>query len=421
VILSTLFNGLWQGIPIVAIALILSRAIPQHNATTRHALWFATLIALVVVPIAAAASNAGASLLATFHPHRGASSYVVTLIPYGPVVEHADAWFARWATWIVGAWLVGVSIGLARLAVSFVRIEGIRRRATPLAAEPGVLISEEIAVPIVAGIFAPSIVIPKPMLTELTQMDLQRIVQHERAHVRRRDTLSNLFQRLIEACLFFNPWVRIAGSYLTNEREAACDDWVVEKTGDSDEYAACLATLAQTINPKKAPLLTPSAFRSRHALVARIERLASTAPRGLTVNSYVIGGTVMLFVILTLALQAFAPASALMPAADADSGGAAPRSIVAAGCTHPNADALVTNAVAPDLPHGLKASGSVIVAVTLAPNAHVVRTSIVHSSGNATIDNAVVKAARASTYSPKTLNCTPVQGSYLFRADFTPN
>jgi TonB family protein len=423
VIISTLLNGLWQGAPIVAIAFLLSRCIPERNATTRHALWFATLAALVVVPVLATVSNAGAMLAAMFRAHPGEAGYTVSLLPYKPIVEHADAWFAQFAAWIVAIWLIGVAINLLRLTMSLVRINRIRRCATLIdGSNPDVFASEDVAVPIVAGIFLPAIVIPKQLLKALAPLDLQSVIAHERAHIRRHDTISNLIQRLIEAWLFFNPWVRIAGTYLAKERESACDDWVVEKTGSPDEYAACLAMLAQIVKPKNAPILTPSAFRSRHALVARIERLGSKEPRPLTVNPYVVGGIVMLFAVLTLALQALSPALAVTPAAYAGSPSARDAaSAVAAACAHPNSDALVVTAAPPLLPHGFKVTGYVTVAVTIAPSGRVVHTAILHSSGNTDIDNAVAAAARQSKYSPKIVNCTPVQGSYVFRADFAPN
>ncbi len=78
------------------------------------------------------------------------------------------------------------------------------------------------------------------------------------------------------------------------------------------------------------------------------------------------------------------------------------------------------NPTMPELPHGFKASGTVIVAVTISPSGHATSAKVQRSSGNATIDNAVVAAARSSTYSPKLVNCAPVEGHYLFRADFKP-
>jgi TonB family protein len=285
----------------------------------------------------------------------------------------------------------------------------------------GVFTSDEISVPIVAGFFDPVVVIPNALIAELAPTDLQRIIEHERAHIRRKDPLSNLVQRLIEAGLFFNPWVRFAGACVCAERETACDDWVVEKIGDPGEYAACLATLAHAARPSRVPLLTPSAFQSRHSLVSRIERLSSTKPRRLTINTFALGVTIVIFIITTLALQALSPALALTPTSHAGAQGLpAAASRVAAACAQPNSEAHVVTAAAPEPPHGLKLQGTVNVVVTIAPSGHVTSASVVHSSGNAAIDGAVVDAARRSTYSPKIVNCTPVQGRYVFHAEFEP-
>jgi TonB family protein len=125
----------------------------------------------------------------------------------------------------------------------------------------------------------------------------------------------------------------------------------------------------------------------------------------------------MLFIIATIALQALSPALALTPPAPA----AATAPVLAATCAHPDVEATVTDPEPPMLPHGLKVSGSAVVSVTLAPNGRVLKTSVVKSSGNQTADNAVLEAARKSKYSPKIAACAPVEGAYLFRADFKPS
>ena len=419
-IVSTLFNGLWQGAPIVAIGYLLASLTPKRNAATRYALWFATLLALVVVPILTTASNAGALLFESFHARAAEGAYSVSLLPTGALVRHADVWFEKSVTWMLGAWLVGVAVNLVLLGASFWRIERIKRRARPLAhAAPDLFVSEDVAVPIVAGIFAPAILIPQALETTLKPADLARIVEHERAHVRRHDFLANLVARLIEAVLFFNPWVRLAASRVCEEREAACDDWVVESIGNPDDYAACLATLAQTLRHKPVPLLTPSALRSRRTLVSRIERLSLGERRRLTINAYPLIGAIMIFIVTTLALQALSPALALTPA-DASITGAPAASLVAAACANPTAEARVVTAAEPALPQGLKMGGTVNVGVTIAPNGHVIRTTILRSSGNSRVDEAAVDAARHSTYSPKRVNCGAVAGSYLFHVEFAP-
>ncbi|MGC1986414.1 MAG: M56 family metallopeptidase [Candidatus Cybelea sp.] len=416
-IANVLFNGLWQGAVLVAIAWFVTRLIPRSNAATRYALWFLTLLALAIVPILTTVSNAGASLAGLVQSHSGVTAVKITLIPAASFVSHADAAFAWVLPFVVGLWCAAAAIASIRLVVSFFRVQAIRRAARPLAgAARDVFVCDDLSVPIVAGLVAPAIVIPAAIANDLTPADLQRIVAHERAHIRRYDPLCNLIQRTIEALLILNPWVYLAGRSLCLEREAACDDWVVESVGSPGEYAACLASLAQSVRSRNAPLLTPTAFHSRRALLDRIERLGSSEPRRLTINSFAIGGAIMLFLIATIALQALSPALALTPPAPGVPG----TPIVAASCAHPNVEATVTDPQPPILPHGLNVSGTTEVSVTIAPDGRVVKTSVVKSSGNTTADNAVVAAARKSKYSPKVVNCAPVQGDYVFRADFKP-
>jgi bla regulator protein blaR1 len=421
-ILPALLNGLWQGALIVAIAYLVVRLISERNAATKYAVWYAALLALVLVPILTTVSNAGSLLLEIFRAHLPGTSFTISLLPAGSFVRHTGVWFEASGAWILAAWLIGVGVNLVRLGGSFVRVHRIRRGATRLAgADPDVFVSECVVVPIVAGILQPVIVIPKSLPSELTAMDLKRIILHERAHIYRNDPLLNFIQRLIEAWLFFNPWVQFAGRQLSREREAACDDWVVEKVGSPDEYAACLAALAQNARAGHAPLLTPSAFGSRHALVSRIERLSSNEPPRLSVNFFALGGTIVIFIVTTLALQALSPAQALLPAAQSVTQGApAVASAVAAACANPNADASVVTAAEPAFPQGLKLRGTADVLVTIAPSGRVIHTTVLHSTGDSTLDNAVVVAARQSTYSPKQVSCNPVQGRYIFHVEFKP-
>jgi TonB family protein len=421
-ILRVLFDGLWEGAAVIAIAYLVNRCVPQRNATTRYAVWFATLLALLVVPMLTVLSNAGALLLAAVQPHAAVAEHAwkISLFPAQPLVHGAAGFFAPALRWILALWLLGAGLCFARLGASLVRIGRIRKRATPSRAAGDVLISADVTIPIAVGFRKPAIIIPKHLFETLAAADLDRVIAHERAHLRRHDVPGNLVQRLVEAILFFNPWVYVAGRNLALEREAACDDWAVCKTGDAGEYAAFLATLARRVCRTRAPLATPSALGSRHELVERIERLAGSAPRGLTINYYVIGGTVMIFVLLTLALEAFSPALAFAPAQSVSTRAVPGSAVATAACAKPNVDALVTEPAEPQMPHGVKAGGSVVLAVTIAPNGSVTHLSLRKSSGNAQIDRSAADAALHSKYSPKRVDCKAVVGSYLFRADFAP-
>jgi protein TonB len=94
-------------------------------------------------------------------------------------------------------------------------------------------------------------------------------------------------------------------------------------------------------------------------------------------------------------------------------------------CANPNADAAIRGtAVEPDYPDIAKeqgATGTTQVKVTLDESGNVVSATVYKSAGNLSLDQAAVKAARATSYVPEIVNCVKTAGSYIFRADFTGN
>lgn len=417
-IVSVLLGSVVQGTGIVAATYGAVRFVSQRHAATRYALWFAALAALLVIPVLTAVSSLGAQLLDLLRPATGIAMSV-SLVPVETITSQAE--HLSVFPWIIAAWAVGVTVQALRLAVSFYRIERIRSGAGLFDGYQDVLVSEDIAIPIAVGLRKPVVIIPRIVTDTCTLEDVERVIAHERAHIRRRDILGNVIARSIEALLFFNPWVYVIGRNLVNEREAACDDQAVQRTGTANDYAECLASLAQAVRRGQPRLLTPSALGSRNTVVRRIERLVRNgASNATSLNYYALGGTIVLFAILTLAFQALSPASATAgyPSMVHVDGPA----LVAAACTDPNASATITKPAMPNIPHSAAPlRGFVNVLVTIASNGAVSKAVVDHSSGNAQVDAAVLKAATTSTYSPALKNCKPVAGAYTFHAEFAPH
>jgi TonB family protein len=429
-ILTILFNGLWQGALVVAGTAILLRFLSPRNAATRYAAWFAALVAICAMPVLTAAAHWGAALIAALQHHPRTNAGIFSLVPLralssvanGPLQLIGALYSAHALAAIAALWFAGAAVGLLRLVLSLHRIAQIRREATLLSRADGiaVLASNGLTIPIAAGIFSPAIVLPSELAQKLTVDQLACTIEHELAHLRRGDVATNLVQRIIEALFFWNPWVYVAGRKLVCERECACDDLAASRIGNSADYAWCLAALGRLITSPPMPLLTPSAFGSRHALVNRIERLTSPRARDDSPLNYVaLGAVTMLLTVMTLALQALIPA----PINAAPLGEHAHAMIAAnTTCKTPNAEPTAVNPAAPDLPKSEMPPHKVsaIVAVTVSTNGKAAAARVYHSSGYPNVDHAVVTAAEKSTYSPKLLNCTPVQSTYLFRADFAP-
>jgi TonB family protein len=414
-IVTVLVNGLWMGAIIVALTALVLRLVPAGNATTRYAAWFAALLALVAVPLLTAEVHLGLHLIPAppAGPLAGGRFSLVALAPaaVGPNVTTA----------VAAVWIAGAIAALTRLAWSFGFIARVRRSAREVSRIEGVpvLLSHALSIPIATGVFAPAIVVPKELVDGLSADDLRCTLEHELAHLRRGDVVTNAIARIVEALFFWNPWVHLVGRQLVEEREAACDDRATVRLGDGSNYAAALAELGRRLTRSPLPLLTPSAFGSRHALVARIERLmAERAPGFSKLNYVAVGGIIMLFAVATLVFETLitAPAQATTVANPANA------AVVAAACKNPNAAPEAIDPTAPDLPKAQWPSHkeTAIVAVTVSPDGRAAAAKIYRSSGDPNLDRAVLAAAEKSRYSPQLSNCTPVQGAYLFRADFAP-
>jgi hypothetical protein len=124
-----------------------------------------------------------------------------------------------------------------------------RLRAIPVLAE-----SERVAVPIVVGLLKPMILVPTSAVAGLTPAELELILAHELAHIRRHDMWVNLLQRLCEVVLFFNPALWYLSHRIAVLREYCCDDYVCQRTSAKAEhartnYAAALLRVVELAKP----------------------------------------------------------------------------------------------------------------------------------------------------------------------------
>jgi beta-lactamase regulating signal transducer with metallopeptidase domain len=216
--------------------------------------------------------------------------------------ESAPAYFL----WLVEAWFTGVVLLSLRSAGGILLVERLRRKET-------IPVTEEILdmclalqwrmgltrvvqyceslhldAPAVAGWIRPVVLLPVSALTGLSESQLEAVIAHELAHIRRYDAFVNLFQIAVETLLFYHPAVWWIGKRVRTEREHCCDDAAVAVCGNAVTYAYALTHLAES---KAAPELAMAANRS--PLVQRIARLlgANTAVesvRGATLSAGVL-------------------------------------------------------------------------------------------------------------------------------------
>src|SRR5215207_6905293 len=197
--------------------------------------------------------------------------------------------------WLVCAWLSGVLSLASRMVGGWLLVLRLKRSAAPvhrrfeelLARVSGRLRvrravrlcrSALVEVPTVVGHLRPVILIPAGALLGLTPRQLEAVLAHELAHVRRHDYAVNLLQTAAETLLFYHPAAWWLSGRVRAEREHACDDAAVEATGDALSYARSLAALEQLRADARPPAALALAANGG-SLMQRIQRLVNTDPR----------------------------------------------------------------------------------------------------------------------------------------------
>lgn len=195
--------------------------------------------------------------------------------------------------WVTLLWLVGVTVLSARtlgglMLARRMKTRGARpveqrwrERAAEIAQRLSVsgpvkvLESSLVVVPTAVGWLRPAILLPASAFTGLTPRQLEAILAHEFAHIRRHDYLVNILQTAVETLLFYHPAVWWVSRQIRGEREQACDDMAVGVTGDALTYARALTKVERLRD--SGPSLALAADGG--SLRARVLRLVEGTPR----------------------------------------------------------------------------------------------------------------------------------------------
>ncbi len=333
--IAILINGLWQGALIAFVAWLALRVFGKANASTRYAVWAIALCAVIVVPVATSLSRVTVETPATGTAHRtistpsGPAHYVAQPKTHGvhlaaPPVKTRETHTSAQpkassltastnvstnatpaahslnvkvptlvAAVVFALWLVASLVVLVRLGIALMALERLKRDALPLAVDyrdamprwdaalkghrdVRLCVSDDIEVPVAIGLFDAMILLPSHLVHSLDPAEVDQISLHELAHLLRSDDWTNSLQRIASALLFFNPAVWFIARQLDIEREVACDDFVLQLTGQVRPYAFCLTKMAEmTAWPHRA-VPAPGVFVTRKNISIRIERLLRT-------------------------------------------------------------------------------------------------------------------------------------------------
>jgi len=286
----TLLHSLWQGTLVALLLLGIQRCCQPYRANTRYLLASVALVIMLILPIitiyrisltdSTQSKEVAANNLTERQELRSVTGINIRIgdnqgAPESSTLIEQQIKFGMFQSLpaiLTICWLMGVFLLSLRLLIGLnqtkkisnhnrqpvaehwqVMLKGLAQRlniAKPVAIFQSVIVE----VPTVIGWLRPIILLPPSALIGLTPEQLELILAHELAHIRRYDYFVNLLQTVIETLLFYHPAVWWVSHQIRLEREQACDDLVLEICGHPLVYARALTKLERLrqTNPKLA-------------------------------------------------------------------------------------------------------------------------------------------------------------------------
>jgi beta-lactamase regulating signal transducer with metallopeptidase domain len=295
-----LLHFLWQG-TLVAFGLRAALSLMRgRSSAARYGVAAGALAALLILPVATAFRSYVPDAEASISPDTGSAvslpvaqgarvsqpstGSVPTVAALREILRpYLPALFAAWLAGValvslyhLGGWLQARRLALrGTRPVSEAWMMTLRRLRNRLgiARAVALLESSAVTVPAVVGWLRPVILVPASAFSGLTPEQLEAVLAHELAHVRRHDYLVNLIQAVVESLLFYHPAVWWVSLQVRQERECCCDDLAVAVSGNRLGYARALATLEGMRAPIPQLALGASGAGG-NSLLRRIRRIA---------------------------------------------------------------------------------------------------------------------------------------------------
>lgn len=327
----TLLHAVWQGFALVLPAAVALHVLRHRSGALRYNIGALTLLTQVLVsvatfgwyyqPVAAQLSSTGLVV--------GTRS----LTTYWPAVASPLLWHQQAGQFLgnhlgqlVLLYLIGVGVFALRLVGGWLFVQRLTRAAhlpksgnwtnqieqvrTTLRIRQTVRIRESarVAVPMVVGILKPVVLWPVSLSTGLTTAEIEAVLAHELAHVKRHDYAVNLLQSVVEVLYFFHPALWWLSARVREEREHACDDLALRALGGNGSVLARALARVEALRMEQAA--APSlamAFSSRQLLLHRVRRMLGVATQPVVSNGHLAGLTLATLLLVSVSVYAVQP------------------------------------------------------------------------------------------------------------------
>lgn len=324
IIFKTLLHSLWQGVILAVLTALIVLFTTKSNAKLRYNLFVGSLLLFVfgvgvTFLIELNSFNAVAAVKAL---GKSEERIVITdpiisnAVVNAAFFDHLIGYLGKYSSSIVLVWFLIICAKSIRFMVDIRTLFQIRtkmvyqagafleEKVSLLAAQYGIkekvkiLQSGMIQVPMVLGHFKPLILVPLGLINGLSAEQVDAILSHELAHIKRRDYLINVLQSVVEILFFFNPAVLWVSNMIKTERENCCDDLAVSGTRTKIDYIKALVSCQEFAN--EVPAYAMAVTGGKKHLVNRVQRLISSRNQSLNnMEKAIIGITLISSVIIS--------------------------------------------------------------------------------------------------------------------------
>jgi beta-lactamase regulating signal transducer with metallopeptidase domain len=221
----------------------------------------------------------------------------------------------KYMPYVTAVYVLGLMLNMVRVVLAHRKIRTIKRtmslgvqlqqqiatfaKKLNITQKVRVGFSQMVDVPCIVGFLKPVILLPITLSTYLEAEEIEAILMHELAHIKRNDYIINLLQQVITTLLFFNPCVLLINKIIGEERENSCDDLVVDSTQAPVVYAKALFKLEQ--NRQNELQLALAVTGKKYQLLNRIERIMKTKKQMPSIRP-----TLVAMLILTIGVSSLA-------------------------------------------------------------------------------------------------------------------
>ncbi|MBD2754735.1 M56 family metallopeptidase [Spirosoma validum] len=327
----TLLHAIWQGFALVLPTAFILHLLRNQSSTLRYHVSVFTLLTQVLLsaatfiwyyrPTENSPLYVPTTLSASYATHIKWQTVAQTLPWHQQVQQFLEAHLSQF----VLVYLLGVALFGLRLAGGWIYLQRLSQTATSPATvlwthmtdklRSSLLIqtpvqvreSARISVPMVVGVLKPILLLPIGLITHLTTREIEAVLAHELAHIKRHDYAVNLLQSVVEVLYFFHPALWWLSARVREEREHCCDDLAVQVCGgDGRILAQALARVEELrlTQISQTPALAMAFASKRQQLLHRVRRMLGVPTRPFVSNSSLAGITLATLLLMSVSVYA---------------------------------------------------------------------------------------------------------------------